>query len=124
MRKKLYFSRFIKCFILINMIGSFPYLSAQESDDIKKSTPIKKQDANKITQPQKDVLLKEQNRILTKENSELETKNDVLQGKYDQLLKSHENMFILYGALAVVIGSLLTSFVSSISRKKKYDEWR
>ncbi|MAD57539.1 MAG: hypothetical protein CMK44_03055 [Porticoccus sp.] len=67
MRKKLYFSRFIKCFILINMIGSFPYLSAQESDDIKKSTPIKKQDANKITQPQKDVLLKEQNRILTKE---------------------------------------------------------
>jgi hypothetical protein len=63
------------------MIGSFPYLSAQESDDIKKSTPIKKQDANKITQPQKDVLLKEQNRILTKENSELEPKNDVLQEK-------------------------------------------
>jgi hypothetical protein len=71
-----------------------------------------------------EVSIEEQNKVLTRKNSILESENDILKGQNDRLSKSQRNTWFLYGALAVVMGSLLTSFLSSFTRKNKYDEWR
>lgn len=70
------------------------------------------------------VSIEEQNKILTHKNSILESENDILKGQNDRLSKSQRNTWFLYGALAVLAGSLLTSFLSSFTRKNKYDDWR
>jgi SH3 domain protein len=71
-----------------------------------------------------EISIEEQNKVLTRKNSILESENDILKGQNDRLSKSQRNTWFLYGALAVVMGSLLTSFLSSFTRKNKYDEWR
>lgn len=70
------------------------------------------------------VSIEEQNKILTQKNSILESENDILKGQNDRLSKSQRNTWFLYGALAVLASSLLTSFLSSFTRKNKYDDWR
>lgn len=80
--------------------------------------------ASKEGLPKNEVSVQKQNQILTQKNAILESENDILKGQNDRLSKSQRNTWFLYGALAVVMGSLLTSVLSSFSRKNKYDEWR
>jgi len=69
------------------------------------------------------ISVKDQNQVLIEKNSILESKIDILRGQNDRLSKSQRNTWFLYGALAVLMGALLTSYLSSISRKNKYDNW-
>jgi len=69
------------------------------------------------------ISVKDQNQVLIEKNSILESKIDILRGQNDRLSKSQRNTWFLYGALAVLMGALLTSYLSSLSRKNKYDNW-
>ena len=69
------------------------------------------------------ISVKDQNQVLIEKNSILESKIDILRGQNDRLSKSQRNTWFLYGALAVLMGALLTSYLSSPSRKNKYDNW-
>ena len=101
-----YLLRFLSSATLIILIIFVPFVTSEESLL-----------RNKVS-------IEEQNKVLTQKNSILESENDILKGQNDRLTKSQRNTWFLYGALAVVMGSLLTSFLSSITRKNKYDEWR
>ena len=69
------------------------------------------------------ISVKEQNQVLIEKNSILESEIDILRGQNDRLSKSQRNTWFLYGALSVLMGALLTSFLTSLSRKNKYDNW-
>ena len=69
------------------------------------------------------ISVKEQNQILIEKNTILESEIDILRGQNDRLSKSQRNTWFLYGALSVLMGALLTSFLTSLSRKNKYDNW-
>ena len=101
-----YLLRFLSSVIVIIVITFVPYVTSEKS------------------LPRSEVSIEEQNKILTQKNTILESENDILKGQNDRLSKSQRNTWFLYGALAVVMGSLLTSFLSSFTRKNKYDEWR
>jgi len=109
-KKNLYYNKYLLKFLssatLIIVITIVPYVISEES--LLKS----------------EVSIEEQNKILTQKNSILESENDILKGQNDRLSKSQRNTWFLYGALAVLAGSLLTSFLSSFTRKNKYDDWR
>jgi len=109
-KKNLYYKKYLLKFLssatLIIVITIVPYVISEES--LLKS----------------GVSIEEQNKILTQKNSILESENDILKGQNDRLSKSQRNTWFLYGALAVLAGSLLTSFLSSFTRKNKYDDWR
>ena len=101
-----YLLRFLSSASLIMVMIFVPYVTSEE--------PLLRS----------EVSIEEQNKVLTRKNSILESENDILKGQNDRLSKSQRNTWFLYGALAVVMGSLLTSFLSSFTRKNKYDEWR
>ena len=69
------------------------------------------------------ISVKEQNQILIEKNTILESEIDILRGQNDRLSKSQRNTWFLYGALSVLMGALLTYFLTSLSRKNKYDDW-
>ena len=69
------------------------------------------------------ISVKEQNQILIEKNTILESEIDILRGQNDRLSKSQRNTWFLYGALSVLMGALLTYFLTSLSRKNKYDNW-
>lgn len=69
------------------------------------------------------ISVKEQNQVLIEKNAILESEIDILRGQNDRLSKSQRNTWFLYGALSVLMGALLTSFLTSLSRKNKYDNW-
>ena len=69
------------------------------------------------------ISVKEQNQVLIEKNSILESEIDILRGQNDRLSKSQRNTWFLYGALSVLMGALLTYFLTSLSRKNKYDDW-
>ena len=69
------------------------------------------------------ISVKEQNQVLIEKNTILESEIDILRGQNDRLSKSQRNTWFLYGALSVLMGALLTSFLTSLSRKNKYDNW-
>ena len=101
-----YLLRFLSSVIVIIVITFVPYVTSEKS------------------LPRSEVSIEEQNKILTHKNTILESENDILKGQNDRLSKSQRNTWFLYGALAVLAGSLLTSFLSSFTRKNKYDDWR
>ena len=64
------------------------------------------------------------------QNEELLTKNRILQGEIDilsatneQLRSSDRQSWFMYGAMAVVMGALLTVLIPRLKRKKKFSEW-
>ena len=69
------------------------------------------------------ISVKEQNQVLIEKNTILESEIDILRGQNDRLSKSQRNTWFLYGALSVLMGALLTYFLTSLSRKNKYDDW-
>lgn len=69
------------------------------------------------------ISVKEQNQVLIEKNAILESEIDILRGQNDRLSKSQRNTWFLYGALSVLMGALLTYFLTSLSRKNKYDDW-
>lgn len=69
------------------------------------------------------IAISEQNKELLERNGMLQSEIDVLKASNEQLASSERNTWFLYGALAVVMGSLLTVIIPRLKRRKRFSEW-
>ncbi|WP_438950842.1 TIGR04211 family SH3 domain-containing protein [Porticoccus sp.] len=77
---------------------------------------IKKMSANAIS-------MNAQNQELLERNGILQNEIDVLKATNHQLESSDRNTWFLYGALAVLMGSMLTLILPRLKRRKRFSEW-
>ncbi|WP_461481798.1 TIGR04211 family SH3 domain-containing protein [Porticoccus sp.] len=77
---------------------------------------IKKVSANAIS-------ISQQNKELLERNGMLQSEIDVLKASNERLVGSERNTWFLYGALAVVMGSLLTLLLPRLKKRKRFSEW-
>jgi SH3 domain protein len=77
---------------------------------------IKKMSANAIS-------MNAQNQELLERNGILRNEIDVLKAANHQLESSERNTWFLYGAFAVLMGSMLTVILPRLKRRKRFSEW-
>jgi SH3 domain protein len=85
----------------------------QVSGELKE---IKKISSNAIS-------LNQQNQELLERNGILQSEIDILKAANERLTNSERNTWFLYGAFAVVMGSLLTILIPRLKRRKRFSEW-
>lgn len=96
--------------------GQVQQLEGNNSSVSEELASIKKVASNSI-------VLNKQNKELSERNSMLQNEIDVLRASNARLSSSERNTGLLYGALAVVIGVLLTIIIPKLKGRKRYSEW-
>lgn len=69
------------------------------------------------------VAISQQNKELLERNGMLQSEIDVLKASNERLSNNERNTWFLYGALAVVMGSLLTLLLPRLKKRKRFSEW-
>ena len=69
------------------------------------------------------ISINQQNQELLERNGLLQSEIDILKAANERLSNSERNTWFLYGALAVVMGSLLTVIIPRLKRRKRFSEW-
>ncbi len=69
------------------------------------------------------VAISQQNKELLERNGMLQSEIDVLKASNERLSNNERNTWFLYGALAVVMGSLLTLVLPRLKKRKRFSEW-
>jgi len=77
---------------------------------------IKRVSANAVT-------LNNNNKKLMEERQILETEIDVLKAENERLSDDSNQTWFMYGAIAVVIGMLMTLIIQKIRSRRRYSEW-
>lgn len=96
--------------------GDLRELSTQNNDIDSELRRIKQVSANALN-------LEKQNQELLKRNGILQSKIDVLTAANEQLARKDSQTWFLYGAIAVVLGALLTVILPRLKRRKGFSEW-
>lgn len=69
------------------------------------------------------IAISQQNRELLERNGMLQSEIDVLKASNERLATNERNTWFLYGAIAVVMGALLTLILPRLKRRKRFSEW-
>ncbi|MGV6808120.1 MAG: TIGR04211 family SH3 domain-containing protein [bacterium] len=69
------------------------------------------------------IALQNQNQELLKRNKMLQSEVDVLTATNEQLRGNNSRKWFLYGAIAVVLGAMLTLVVPRLRPRKRFTEW-
>lgn len=88
----------------------------EASELSKELDELKRISANAVT-------LNTNNQKLMQERQLLETEIDVLKAENERLSDNSNQTWFLYGAIAVIIGVLLTLLLQNIRSKRRYSEW-
>ncbi|WP_461516160.1 TIGR04211 family SH3 domain-containing protein [Porticoccus sp.] len=91
-------------------------LQSNNQDISSELQSIKKVSSNAIS-------ISQQNKELLERNGMLQSEIDVLKASNERLMNNERNTWFLYGALAVVMGSLLTLLLPKLKKRKRFSEW-
>lgn len=91
-------------------------LQSNNQDISSELQSIKKVSSNAIS-------ISQQNKELLERNGMLQSEIDVLKASNERLMNNERNTWFLYGALAVIMGSLLTLLLPRLKKRKRFSEW-
>mgnify|MGYP003664807555 FL=1 len=97
-------------------LSELDHLKETNDEVSSELSSIKKMSANAIS-------MNAQNQELLERNGILQNEIDVLKATNHQLESSERNTWFLYGALAVLMGSMLTVILPRLKRRKRFSEW-